>query len=94
MASAYDAIGHLQVTWRLPDMFKLIYLGTLPPQAPPPLDLLRFVHCVTHTSVEKWTFGILPSCCNKFTSELKSLPVCIFKEKNLRRVKKKTLRKK
>ena len=79
MASAYDAIGHLQVTWRLPDMFKLIYLGTLPP-APPPLDLLRFVHYVTHTSVEKWTFGIRLSCCNKFTSELKSLPVYIFKE--------------
>ena len=46
------------------------------PQTPPPLDLLRFVHYVTHTSVEKWTFGIRPSCCNKFTSELKSLPVC------------------
>ena len=81
MASAYDAIGHLQVTWRLPDMFKLVYLETLPP-TPPPLDQLRFVHYVTHTSVEKWTFGIRPSCCNKFTSELKSLNVCIFKEKS------------
>ena len=85
MASAYDAIGQLQVTWKPPDMFKRVYLGTFPP-TPPPLDLLRFVHYVTHISVQKWTFGIRPSCCNKFTSELKSLPVCIFKEKNLRRV--------
>ena len=80
MASAYEAIGQLQVTWKPPDMFKLVYLGTLPP-TPPPLDLLRFGHYVTHISVQKWTFGIRPSCCNKFTSELKSLPVCIFKEK-------------